>query len=118
LPVPRSTTGKPEIWWRLDQRQRVGQRLVGMDGDRIDHHAALEALDPAHLDRPVPRCGQIAVDDADAAGLGHGDGQPASVTVSMAADISGMSRVRVSVCPGRTDEAAGFRRTSSNVSAS
>ncbi len=50
---------------------------------------------------------------------------PASVTVSIAADISGMfssmvrvRRVRVSVCPGSTDEAAGFRRTSSKVSAS
>ena len=49
----------------------------------------------------------------------------ASVTVSIAADISGMlrvmvrvSRVRVSVWLGRTAEAAGFRRTSSNVSAS
>ena len=49
----------------------------------------------------------------------------ASVTVSIAADISGMpssmvrvSRVRVSVWLGRTAEAAGFRRTSSKVSAS
>ena len=49
----------------------------------------------------------------------------ASVTVSIAADISGMprsmvrvSRVRVSVWLGSTAEAAGFRRTSSNVSAS
>jgi hypothetical protein len=49
----------------------------------------------------------------------------ASVTVSIAADISGMpssmvrvSRVLVSVWLGSTAEAAGFRRTSSNVSAS
>ena len=49
----------------------------------------------------------------------------ASVTVSMAEDINGIlssmvlvRRVRVSVWPGRTAEAAGFRRTSSKVSAS
>ena len=49
----------------------------------------------------------------------------ASVTVSMADDISGMpssmvrvSLVRTSVWLGSTAEAAGFRRTSSNVSAS
>ena len=48
-----------------------------------------------------------------------------SVTVSMADDISGMpssmvrvSLVRTSVWFGSTAEAAGFRRTSSNVSAS
>ena len=49
----------------------------------------------------------------------------ASVTVSIADDISGMrneivrvSLVLVSVWVGRTAEAAGFRRTSSKVSAS
>src|SRR6476660_527305 len=49
----------------------------------------------------------------------------ASVTVSMAAEISGIPssivfvrRVRVSTWPGSTVEAAGTRRTSSNVSAS
>ncbi len=31
------------------QRQRFGERRVGKDGDRIDDHAALEALDLAHL---------------------------------------------------------------------
>ena len=33
----------------LHQRQRVGQRRVGIDGDRVDHHAGLELLDLAHL---------------------------------------------------------------------
>ena len=33
----------------LHQLERVGQRLVRVDGQWIDHHAALEALDPAHL---------------------------------------------------------------------
>ena len=57
------------------QRQRVGQRFVGENGDRIDHHAALVALDLAHL---LGLFGglEIAMDDADAAGLGHGDGEP------------------------------------------
>jgi hypothetical protein len=45
-----------------------------------------------------------------------------SVTVSMAADISGIpssidlvNRVRVSVCAGRTEDSAGTSRTSSKV---
>ena len=31
------------------QRQRVGQGLVGMDGDGVHHHAGFELLDLAHL---------------------------------------------------------------------
>ena len=47
-----------------------------MDGDRVDHHPGLEFLDLADLvglllDR------HVAVDDADAAGLGHRDRQRA-----------------------------------------
>ena len=57
---------------RFHQRQRVGQRLVGMDGDGVHHHAAFEFLDPADL--VGLRLGiEVLVDDADAAGLGHGD---------------------------------------------
>ena len=51
--------------------------------------------------------------------------RPDSVTVSMAAEIRGMPssmvrvrRVRVSTCPGSTEEAAGTSNTSSNVKAS
>src|SRR5678816_1606375 len=51
--------------------------------------------------------------------------RPASVTVSMAADTSGMPsstvlvrRVRVSTWPGRTSEAPGTSNTSSKVRAS
>ena len=59
----------------LHQRQRVGERRVGNDGDRIDHHAALVALDLADLFGL--RLGlHIAVDDADAAGLRQRDGKP------------------------------------------
>ncbi len=57
------------------QRQRVGERRVGEDGDRVDHHAAFEALDLAHLLRLLLGR-EVAVDDADAAGLRHGDGEP------------------------------------------
>ena len=56
----------------LHQRQRVGERRVGMDGDRIDHHARFEFLDLPHL-RRLHRRIEIAVNDADAAGLRHGD---------------------------------------------
>ncbi len=59
----------------LHQRQRVGKRLVGIDGDRIDHHAALVALHLAHFVGLLLRL-EIAVDDADAAGLRHGNGEP------------------------------------------
>ena len=56
----------------LHQRQRVGQRRVGADGQRIDHHAGFELLDLPHL-RGLAVDVEIAVDDADAAGLRHGD---------------------------------------------
>ena len=56
----------------LHQRLRVGERRVGRDRDRVDHHAAFVALDRAHrrhlfLDR------QIAVEHADTAQLRHHD---------------------------------------------
>jgi len=64
------------------------------------------------------------VDDADAALLGDGDRQAASVTVSIAADTRGRfssmlrdSRVASTVSLGRTGENAGTSRTSSKVSA-
>ena len=48
---------------------------IRMDGDRIDDHAALELLDHLHL---VGLFGgrHVAVNDAEAAGLRHGDGEP------------------------------------------
>ena len=58
----------------LHQRQRVGQRRVGRDGDRVHHHAAFEALHPAHL-LGLFLDGEVLVDHAHAAGLGHGDGE-------------------------------------------
>ena len=58
----------------LHQRERIGQRGVGPDGDRIDHHAAFEALHAADL-LGLFLDAEILVDDAHAAGLRHGDGQ-------------------------------------------
>ena len=43
-----------------------------MDGDRVHHHAGLEFLDLPHLRGLLVRL-EVAVDDADAAGLRHGD---------------------------------------------
>ena len=54
------------------QRERIGERRIGPDGDRIDHHAGLELLDLADLRGLLLRL-EVAVDDADAAGLRHGD---------------------------------------------
>ncbi len=59
----------------LHQLQSLGERGVGVDGDRIDHHAALEAFDLAHFFGLRLRF-EIAVDDPDATRLRHGDGEP------------------------------------------
>ena len=56
----------------LHQRERVGERRVRVDGERVHHHAGFELLDLAHLRGLLVRL-EIAVDDADAAGLRHGD---------------------------------------------
>jgi hypothetical protein len=61
------------------QLERVGQSLVGRHRDRVDHHAALEALDRPHrrrllLDREIavqhPHPAQLRHDDRHV-GLGH-----------------------------------------------
>ena len=54
--------------------ERVGDGLLGRDGDRIDDHAGFRALDLVDL-AGLLRDGQVAMDDADATLLGHGDGQ-------------------------------------------
>ena len=48
------------------QAEGVGERGVGVNGDRIDDHAGDIALHRRHLLRLNLRC-HIAVDDADAA---------------------------------------------------
>ena len=45
---------------------------VGAQGDRIEDHPALAALDPVHLGG-LPVDGHVLVDDPDAARPGHGD---------------------------------------------
>ena len=56
----------------LHQRQRVRERGVRLDGDGVHHHAGFEFLHLAHL-RRLNIGLEIAVNDADAAGLRHGD---------------------------------------------
>ena len=57
----------------LHQLQRLGQLLVGADGDRVDDHAGLGLLDLLHLQRLLGD-GQVLVNDADAALARHADG--------------------------------------------
>ena len=60
----------------LLEAERFAHRAVGRDGQRVDHHAGLEFLDPADLLR-LGFGRHILVDDAEAACLRHGDGEPA-----------------------------------------
>ena len=61
---------------RLHQGLCFCKRRIRADGDRVDDHTAFELL---HLPDffGLFDGGQVAVDDADAAGLGHGDGKTA-----------------------------------------
>ena len=105
--------------------ERVGQRGVGKDGDRIDHHAALEALDLAHLLGLIGGL-EIAVDDADPARLRHGDGEPRlgdgvhrrGDDRQVEADRAGELRGDVDVALGMTALKPGRSSTSSNASPS
>ena len=54
--------------------ERGGDGLLGRDGDGVDDHAGLGALDLVDL-AGLLLDGEVAVDDAHAALLGHGDGQ-------------------------------------------
>ena len=57
----------------VHQGADVGERLVGVDGERVHHHAGFELLDLADLGGLLGGL-EVLVDDADAALLGHGDG--------------------------------------------
>ena len=74
LPSALSTTGTPEMRWRSISDSASASVASGADGDRIHHHAAFIALHPADL-LGLLLDGQILMDHAHAAGLGHGDGQ-------------------------------------------
>ena len=54
------------------QPQRIGETLVRVDRDRVDHHAGLEFFDLADFVGLLFNR-HIAVDDADSAGLRHRD---------------------------------------------
>ena len=56
----------------LHQIERIGQGPVGRNGHRIDDHAGFELLDAQDFRRLLHDI-EIAMDHADAAGLGHGD---------------------------------------------
>ena len=58
------------------QPQRVGERLVGVDRDRVDHHPGLEFLDLADFVGLLFDA-HVAVNDANSAGLRHRDRQRA-----------------------------------------
>jgi hypothetical protein len=58
----------------LHQVESVLKRRVRSDHQRVHDHSGFELLDPADLFGLLVH-GQIAMDDADAAGLRHGDGQ-------------------------------------------
>ncbi|MNL17105.1 hypothetical protein D3C87_1381800 [compost metagenome] len=60
----------------LHQRQGFGKRCIRADRDRVDDHAAFELLDLADFFSLFDR-GQVAVDNAHAARLRHGDCQTA-----------------------------------------
>ena len=110
---------------RAHQRAGVGQRRVGADGHRVDHHAGFELLDLADLLGLLGRR-QIAVDDADAAGLRHGNGQPRfgdrvhrrRQDRRRQLDVAGDPGARRRSRPGITSEWPGCSSTSSKVSAS
>ena len=56
------------------QLEQVAHGGVGVNGDRVGDHTGLELLDLAHFGSLLLD-GHVLVDDADAAFLGHGNGQ-------------------------------------------
>src|SRR5260370_15122295 len=119
----RSTTGVGEMWWaamsvRASARVGSGLMVTGFTTIPASNFFTLRtsfacsAMARLRWMTPSPPDCAMAIASA------------LSVTVSIAAEISGMprltsrvSRVRVSVSVGRIDEAAGTSRTSSKVSA-
>jgi hypothetical protein len=100
----------------LHQLEGIRERLVGLHGDRVHHHAALEAFYRAHgrgllvgsrLRWSTPSPPSCAITIA----------MSASVTVSMAEDMIGMfsvmsrvTRLRVSAWLGRMSDSAGWQQ--------
>src|SRR5690606_36001395 len=69
--VEHRYTGDVVLVSQLEQLRHGG---VGVNGDRVLDHTGLELLDLAHL-VGLLLDGHVLVDDADAAFLGHGNGQ-------------------------------------------
>ena len=127
MPTTRlpSTTGKPEMPCCPLQRDHVAHRHVGRDGDRVAHHAGLEALDLGHfgglLAWATGSCGRCR---CRLPAPWRSPGR-ASVTVSIAAETQRDVQADVAGEPGREGGVAGQDRrssagtssTSSNVSA-
>ena len=59
----------------LHQFQRLAKRALGRDGERVHHHAGFIFFHAADFGG-LRFDAHILVDDPDAAGLGHGDGEP------------------------------------------
>ena len=59
----------------LHQSERVGERRLRADGERIHHHAGFEFLHPADV-LGLFLGFQVPVDDSHATRLGHRDGEP------------------------------------------
>ena len=74
--LPASTTGMPEMFFSSIRLSASASVAVGAIVIGIDHHAGHVALDHGHL-LGLHLGRQVAVDHADAAGLRHGDGEPA-----------------------------------------
>ena len=114
----------PEIDARRITASASASVASGENGDRIDHHAALEPLDLADFLGLVGGL-EVAVDDADAAGLRHGDSEPGLGDGvhrrGHDRQVRGIERVRrvAMLTPlGITAEWPGRKRTSSNASPS
>ena len=124
LPPP-STTGMPEMRCAFISSSASASVASGLDGDRVHHHAGFEFLHLPHLRGLLVRL-QVAVDDADAAGLRHGDrhlglghgvhgrGDDRDVERDLAGDAACGYRRRT----GSTSDRPGLSSTSSKVSAS
>jgi len=124
VPVP-STTGTPEMRFSCISARASASVAWGWMVRGFTTIPDSNFFDPAHESCLHVRI-EIAVDNPDAAGLGHGDrhggfghgvhcrGDDGDIQGSMSRVI----RERMSTSVGRTSEKPGFNSTSSNVKAS
>ncbi len=98
------------------QMQRVAQFCVGRNGDRVHHHAGFEPLHAAHF-FGLPFDRQVAMNDAETAGLRHRDGERSFGNRvhrgrdERDAQLDAVGQPRSGIaCAGRMDDAAGTSR--------